>query len=108
VYVFGILTFGIYFFYFWISTKNDMNKLGAKIPTGFLLIIPIANLYWIYKYTEALGKHVKKDNNGIMYFIVFLLLPIIIPAIAQNGINNLIENKESIEMETKGIETLES
>lgn len=71
-----------------------MNRLGAEIPTGFLLIIPIANLYWMYKYTDALGEYVKKDGNGIMYFIVSIFLPIIIPAIAQSGINELVENQK--------------
>ena len=50
VYLFSIITFGIYALYWMVSTKNEINSLGAKIPTAWLLIVPIANLYWIYKY----------------------------------------------------------
>ncbi|MCR4323931.1 MAG: DUF4234 domain-containing protein [Nanoarchaeota archaeon] len=45
IYIFSIITFGIYGIYWIVSTKNDINSLGGEIPTGWLLIIPIANLY---------------------------------------------------------------
>jgi len=44
VYLFSIITFGIYAIYWLVSTKNDINSLGAKIPTAWLIIIPIANM----------------------------------------------------------------
>jgi len=34
VYVFGIITLGIYFIFWLIKTKNEMNSLGAEIPTA--------------------------------------------------------------------------
>ena len=45
VYLFSIITFGIYAIYWIVSTKNEMNKLGAKIPTALLLFVPIVNIY---------------------------------------------------------------
>jgi len=89
VYLLSILTFGIYYLYWAVQTKEEMNSLGANIPTGWLLIIPIANLYWWYKYCDAFAKFVSKDNNGVMYFIIFIILPIIIPAIVQSGLNEI-------------------
>ena len=56
VYVFGIITLGIYFIFWLIKTKNEMNSLGAEIPTAWLLIIPIANIYWLYRYAEGFSK----------------------------------------------------
>jgi len=89
VYLLSILTFGIYYLYWAVQTKEEMNSLGANIPTGWLLIIPIANLYWWYKYCDAFAKFVSKDNNGVLYFIIFIILPIIIPAIVQSGLNEI-------------------
>jgi len=89
VYLLSILTFGIYYLYWAVQTKEEMNCLGANIPTGWLLIIPIANLYWWYKYCDAFAKFVSKDNNGVLYFIIFIILPIIIPAIVQSGLNEI-------------------
>ena len=89
VYLFSIITFGIYLIYWVVSTKNEINRLGGKIPTAWLLIIPIANLYWIYKYCEGFAQNIKKDNNTILWFILYLLVGIIMPAIIQSELNKL-------------------
>jgi len=89
VYLFGIITFGIYFIYWLVKTKDEMNELGAKIPTGILIIIPIANFYWIYKYCEGFAVHVKKDNNTILWFVLYVFVAVIMPAIVQMELNKL-------------------
>jgi len=93
VYIFGIITLGIYFIYWWISTKNEINGLGAKIPTGWLLIIPIANIYWLYKYCEGFSTKVKNDKNTILWFILSIIISIIMPAIVQSELNKLASKK---------------
>jgi len=93
VYLLSIFTFGLYFFYWHVVTKEEINSLGGDIPTAFLLIIPIANLYWLYKYCEDYATYVKKNDDGLMYFILFVILPIIEPAIVQSGLNDLSNNK---------------
>lgn len=89
VYLFSIITFGIYGFYWTVSTKNEMNGLGAKIPTTWLTIIPIANLYWVYKYCEGFSQNVKKDNNTLLWFVLYLFVGIVMPAIVQLELNKL-------------------
>jgi hypothetical protein len=89
VYLFSIITFGIYGLYWFVSTKNEMNSLGAKIPTGWLIIVPIANLYWVYKYCEGFAQEVKKDNNTILWFILYILIGVIMPAIVQSELNKI-------------------
>lgn len=89
VYLLGIFTFGLYFLYWDVSTKVEINELGGDIPTAFLIIIPIANLYWLYRYCEDFAKYVKKDDNAILYFILFVFLPIIMPIIVQPELNSL-------------------
>ncbi len=91
VYFFSIITFGLYFIYWLIATKDEMNSLGADIPTGFLLIIPFANIYWVYKYCEGFATKVKKDNNTILWFLLYIILQIIIPAIVQSELNKISE-----------------
>jgi len=89
VYLFGIITFGIYFIYWSVSTKNDINSKGGEIPTAWLMIVPIANLYWIYKYCEGFSEKVKNDNNTLLWFIVSVLVGIVMPAIIQGELNKL-------------------
>jgi len=90
MYVYMLITLGIYFIYWYVSTKNDMNKdFGADIPTAWLLIIPFAGFYWMYKYYEAFASKVKKDNNGILYFILSFVSPVslVMPGIVQSELN---------------------
>lgn len=89
VYVLMIVTFGIYAIIWLVKTKNEMNGLGAQIPTAWLIIIPIANLYWMWKYCEAFSQFVKKDNNAILWFLLFFFVGIIMPAIVQSELNKL-------------------
>lgn len=89
VYVFSFLTLGIYAIYWIVKTKEEINSLGADIPTAWLIIIPIANLYFIYKYCEGFSLKVKKDNNPILWFILYILIGIIMPAIVQTELNKL-------------------
>ena len=89
VYLFSIITFGIYALYWMVSTKNEMNSLGAKIPTAWLIIVPIANIYWMYKYCEGFAENVKKDNNTVLWFILYILVGIVMPAIVQSELNKL-------------------
>ena len=89
VYLLGIITFGIYFLYWYVQTKVEINSLGAEIPTAWLLIIPIANLYWMWKYYEGFAIQVKKDNNTILWFLLYFFIGIIMPAIVQSELNKL-------------------
>lgn len=89
VYFFSIITLGIYTIYWMVSTKNEINSLGAQIPTAWLLIIPIANLYWIYRYCEGFAQKVKNDNSTLLWFILYILVGVIMPAIVQSELNKL-------------------
>jgi hypothetical protein len=89
VYILGFITLGIYFLVWYVKTKTEMNSLGAQIPTAWLLIVPIANIYWFYKYAEAFSTYVKKDNNAVLWFLLFWLVSIITPAIVQSELNKL-------------------
>lgn len=87
VYLLMLITFGFYGLYWSVSTKNEMNRLGAEIPTAWLVIIPIANIFWLYKYCDGFATHVKKDNNGLLWFLVGVVVGIILPAIVQSELN---------------------
>jgi hypothetical protein len=88
---FIIITFGIYLIYWLVITKIEMNKSGAYVPTAWLLIIPLGNIYFLYKFAEAFSSVVLKrgDERTIEYFLLFLFLLPIGTLIAQNKINQL-------------------
>ena len=43
VILFSALTFGLYSLYWMISTKDELNRHGAQIPTALLMFIPFVN-----------------------------------------------------------------
>jgi len=70
VIILSFITFGIYGFYWMVVTKNEMNRLGADIPTAWLIIIPIINFYWLYKYCDGFAKSVVRSGSGILWFLI--------------------------------------
>jgi hypothetical protein len=84
----SIITFGIYALIWYVSTKDQANALGAKIPTAWLLILPIINFYWMWKFCEGLELVTNKRVEGVMSFLAILFLGVIGMAIVQSGINN--------------------
>jgi cbb3-type cytochrome oxidase subunit 3 len=95
VYVLGIITLGIYFLYWLVKTKNELNELGAQIPTAWLIIIPIANWYWLYKYAEGFAKVTKKES-AILWFLLFFFVGIVMPAIVQSELNRIAEESSRV------------
>ncbi len=93
-YILTFVTFGIYGIYWMVQQKKEINSLGAEIPTAWLLILPIANLYWAYKFCEGYSQVVKKDDNTIMWFLIYLIAGFVIPGIFQDSLNKLPEAED--------------
>ncbi len=85
----SIITFGIYSLYWSISTKNEMNKLGANVPTAWLLIIPFVSIYWLWKYAEAVEQITGGKVSTPLAFVVEMLLNFIGDIIIQTEFNKL-------------------
>ena len=65
VFLLSILTFGIYGWYWFIKTKDEMNKMGEKIPTAWIWLIPVVgSFWWLWKYAEGV-EHVSKNELNI-------------------------------------------
>lgn len=86
---FSIITVGIYAIVWEVKTKNEMNKLGAEIPTAWLLIIPIVSIYWTWKYSKGVEHVTGGKTSGILAFVLLYLLSIIGMAIVQDIFNGL-------------------
>lgn len=85
----SLFTFGIYPLYWYVKTKDEMVSLGASIPTGWLLIIPIANLYWIWKWSQGVEQVSRGQMSAAVTMLLMLLLGVIGTAIVQDTFNKL-------------------
>jgi hypothetical protein len=89
VFFFSLITFGIYDIVWHVKTKTELNRLGANIPTAWLIIVPLANLYWIWKYAEGVEKVSSGKISAVLALILLLLLSIVGIAILQSEYNQL-------------------
>ena len=88
VFFLPIITLGIYAIYWYVATKNDLNKLvEPKVPTAWLLIVPIAGWIWIWKFAGSVSSYTKGASSQGTTFILLFLLGGIGQAIAQSNIN---------------------
>ena len=87
VFFVSLITFGIYGVVWYVKTKNEMNAKGAQIPTAWLLIIPIANIYWLWKYSQGVELVTNKEMSAGVAFILIFLLSVIGMAIIQSKFN---------------------
>ncbi|VVB77129.1 Uncharacterised protein [uncultured archaeon] len=89
-----IITIGIYGIYWLVKTRREMVDRGADIPTTFLIIIPIVNIFYIYKWSMGAAEVTRSDDA--FGYIVFLLWLVLFPAaflVAQDKFNAVKETK---------------
>ena len=72
VFLYSLITFGIYFLYWLVVTKEELNKKGADIPTSWLLIIPFVNWYWLYRFARGFSEKITKDKDYAVWFLLLL------------------------------------
>jgi hypothetical protein len=89
VFLLPFVTFGIYGLYWLVKTKVEMNEKGATIPTAWLIIIPIVNIWWMWKYCEGVDHVTAGKMSGVLAFILLWLLGSIGMAIIQDSFNKV-------------------
>ena len=89
VFVLALITCFIYAIVWHVKTKCEMVNKGASIPTAWLMIIPIVNLYWMWKYSEGVDKVTKGSSSAAITFVLLFLLGPIGMAVVQNSFNNV-------------------
>lgn len=88
VFLLSILTGGIYGWYWLVKTKSEMNKLGEKIPTAWIWLIPIVgSFWWLWKYAEGVEHVSKNELNMFLSLLALYLLGPIGMAIVQEAFN---------------------
>jgi hypothetical protein len=83
------ITLGIYGIVWFVQTKDEMNRLGANIPTAWLLIIPFVNLYWLWIYGTGVALVTKGAYSALGSFLLKMFLGPIGCAILQNEFNKI-------------------
>ncbi len=86
------ITFGIYGIVWFVKTKNEANQFaGAKVPTAWFLIVPIANIWWMWEWSGGMEKAMRGKQSQVINFILVFLLSVIGMAIVQSKLNETID-----------------
>lgn len=85
------LTAGIYVLIWFVKTKNEMVRQGADIPTAWLLIVPFASIYWMWKWAGGVEKVTDGKQDQAINFLLVFLTGLIGMAIIQSYLNNAID-----------------
>ncbi len=91
VILYPFVTFGLYSLVWLVMTKNEMNRQGADIPTAWLLIIPIINIWWMWKYAVGVEQVTTGKVSAPLAFIILYLIGSIGQAIIQDSFNKVVE-----------------
>lgn len=84
------VTLGIYPLYWFVTTKGELNGKGAEVPTAWLLLIPIVNIWWVYMYFVGAEKVTNGKANAVLYFVLGIFVTSILSMLlAQNEYNKL-------------------
>ena len=90
VFLLGLITGGLYSWYWIVKTKGEMNKLGEKIPTAWVWLIPFVSIWWLWKYSEGVEHVTGEKLSAVLTFVLLFLLGIIGHAIVQDSFNKII------------------
>ncbi|MBS1902791.1 MAG: DUF4234 domain-containing protein [Bacteroidetes bacterium] len=89
VFFLSYLTLGIYIIVWRVKTKGEMCRFGADIPTSWCMIIPIVNIWWLWKYAGGVQQITKNSLSQAVSFILLFLLGGIGDAIVQDSFNKV-------------------
>lgn len=91
-------TGGIYPLYWLVTTKDEMNRqLGENLPTGWCLIVPLLNFWWLWRWCGGVEK---MTRGRLPQAVCFLMcwLSVIGAAIVQNAFNQAIDEDVRLPM----------
>ncbi|TFH09626.1 MAG: DUF4234 domain-containing protein [Candidatus Atribacteria bacterium] len=89
VFLLPFVTFGFYALFWIVRTKTEMNSRGAGIPTAWLLLIPIVNIYWLYRFAQGVDHVTGGRMSTAAAFLLTLFLGTIGYAVIQSSLNDV-------------------
>ncbi len=89
VIVLSLVTLGIYAIYWLVTSKTEMNSRGANIPTAWLILIPVVNIWWMWKFCEGVEHVTRGAMSGAVAFLLLWLLGVLGMGIVQSAFNKV-------------------
>ena len=92
-FVMYILTFGLYSFYWFYSTLDEMTKFQGKrtepLIWTILMFIPIANLFAMWKHAKVSSEFTEKEYPPILLWVLWVFVSPIVWILMQIELNRV-------------------
>lgn len=91
--LFVLMLVGAGYQLFWqITTAKVLrSETSEKIPPAILLVIPLANYWWIWRYSKAAEIYTKEKYSNTLIFVLMALLGSIGMGIMQDIYNKMLD-----------------
>lgn len=105
VFIFSVITCGIYFLYWIYKVSEEMriyntdDSMSPGLELLICILFPPYIIYWFYKYGNIIfnAHNIEEvaipDDNGILYLVLAFFMPIVGAAIMQASLNKLWDKK---------------
>lgn len=84
-----LITFGIYGLVWLVKTKGEMVAMGADIPSSWLLIVPIANIIYMWKWAGGVEHVTRGASSQVSTFLLISFLSVFGMAIVASQLNKI-------------------
>jgi len=85
----SIVTIGIYAIVWLARSRGEMVARGAAIPTTWLVIVPIVNFFYYWKWAQGVQHVTGGRTSGGLMFVLMLFLSIVGIPFAQAQFNKV-------------------
>lgn len=80
----------VYTLYWLVSTARVLRReTTLTIPNSFLVVVPIANYWWMWRYSQATEVYLKEKQQSALIFLLIAALGSIGMGIVQDYFNKL-------------------
>lgn len=98
VIILSLFTCGIYLLIWLVMTKREMVRAGADIPTTWLLLVPIANIWQVWKWCGGVEHVTGGRLTQPVAFLLRVFLHVIGAAIIQAELNKAIDRSPPVQL----------
>jgi len=84
-----LITAGLYQIYWLYSTKEEMRAKGSRIPTILLLLVPLVNIWWFWRYARGVAEVTRHEDHRLLTFVLLVFANGVAPFVTQWSFNRL-------------------
>lgn len=85
----ALIAVGLGYNYYWFITtaRGLRSQTKAPIPTTWLIVVPLANYWWMWRYSQAVEAYTKEKLQAALAFLLIAALGSIGMGIIQDSYN---------------------